>query len=111
MPLIFVLFSISRYPEILPRVFNLDKFLHTLEYDMPGCLFMRVLVTSPRTVFTGAPAVFTIVFGTMYAIRDEWHRSFVPGRYASTHDILSDIIGVALVPILSGFVRRRAAWM
>jgi len=111
MLLIFLLSSISHYPKILPWVFNLDKFVHTIEYYILGYLFMRALVTSTRGVFRGAPAVFTIVFGMLYAISDEWHQSFVPGRYASVYDILFDIVGVVRVPILSGFVRHRVVWI
>ena len=31
-----------------------------------------------------------------FAFSDEWHQSFVPGRYFSYGDILLDAIGVAL---------------
>ncbi len=109
MLLIFVLSSISRYPEILPWVFNLDKFIHTIEYYILGYLLMRVFVTSPRSVFTGAPAVFATIFGMLYAISDEWHQYFVPGRHASVYDILFDIAGVVLAAVTYRFVRSRAA--
>ncbi|TFG90400.1 MAG: VanZ family protein [Syntrophobacterales bacterium] len=111
MLLIFVLSSISRYPEILPWIFSLDKFIHTIEYYILGYLLMRVFVTSPRSVFTGAPAVFAIVFGTLYAISDEWHQSFVPGRCASIYDVLFDILGVVLAAVTYRLVRRRVAWI
>ena len=111
MLLIFVLSSISRYPEILPWIFSLDKFIHTIEYYILGYLFMRVFVTSPRSVFTGAPAVFATIFGMLYAISDEWHQSFVPGRYASIYDVLFDVLGVVLAAVTYRIVRRRVAWI
>jgi len=111
MLLIFGLSSISRYPEILPRVFNLDKFIHTAEYYILGYLLMRMLVTSPRSVFTGVPAVFAIAFGTLYAISDEWHQSFVPGRYASVYDVLFDMLGVVIAAVTYRFVRYRVGWI
>ena len=109
--LIFGLSSISRYPEIPHWVFNLDKFIHTIEYYILGYLLMRVLVTSPRSVFAGSPAVFAIVFGMLYAISDEWHQSFVPGRYASVYDVLFDILGVVLAAVTYRIVRHRVAWI
>jgi len=111
MLLIFVLSSISRYPEILPWLFSLDKFIHTIEYYILGYLLMRVFVTSPRSVFTGAPAVFAIVFGMLHAISDEWHQSFVPGRHASLYDVLFDIVGIVLAAVTYRFARRRVGWI
>ena len=111
MLLIYVLSSVSRYPEILPEIFNLDKFIHTIEYYILGYLFMRVLVTSPRTVFTSAPAVFAIAFGMMYAISDEWHQSFVPGRDASVYDVLFDILGIVIAVATYRLARRRVKWI
>jgi len=110
MLLIFALSSVSRYPESCSWVFGLDKFVHTLEYYVLGCLLMRVLVTSPHGVFAEAPAVFAMIFGTLYAIGDEWHQSFVPGRYASIYDLLFDMLGVAIAVVIYRFVRRRAGW-
>jgi len=107
--LIFALSSVSRYPEILPWVFGLDKFIHTIEYYILGYLLMRVLATSPRGVFAASPAVFAIVFGMLYAISDEWHQSFVPGRDASVYDVLFDILGVVLAAVTYRIARGRAA--
>jgi VanZ family protein len=35
----------------------------------------------------------TIFIGTVYALSDEWHQSFVPGRNASLWDALFDAAG------------------
>ena len=38
----------------------------------------------------------TILIGTCYALSDEWHQSFVPGREASPWDALFDAVGVGM---------------
>jgi len=48
----------------------------------------------------GGPAVSWPGFGTAFlaatvsAVLDEWHQSFVPGRYASINDLLVDAVGI-----------------
>jgi VanZ family protein len=37
-----------------------------------------------------------ILFGVMYAVTDEIHQMFVPGRTADAADLVADTIGVAL---------------
>lgn len=36
------------------------------------------------------------LFTTLYAVTDEWHQAFVPGRGASAGDVLLDSAGAAL---------------
>ncbi len=38
----------------------------------------------------------TFVIAAGYAVYDEWHQSFVPGRYASVTDVLLDMVGVGI---------------
>ncbi len=109
--LIFVLSSISRYPKEISWVFSLDKFIHSIEYFLLGYLWMRVLVTSPYRFFSGSPVVLTCIFGTLYAMSDEWHQSFVPGRYASGFDLLFDISGVFLAAVTYRLIRYRVGWI
>lgn len=109
--LIFFLSSISRYPEEISWVFSFDKCLHTIEYYLLGYLLMRVLVTSPHRAFSGAPVAFLIIFGTLYALGDEWHQSFVPGRYASGFDLLFDSSGVVLAAFTYRLVRYNIRWI
>jgi len=46
-----------------------------------------------------------------YAVADEWHQSFVPGRHASAGDFLLDLAGIAgtlLIVRFTGFGMRDA---
>jgi VanZ family protein len=43
-----------------------------------------------------------------YGVFDEWHQSFVPGRYASLTDVMLDVAGAAFgIWLASRFVRGR----
>ena len=37
-----------------------------------------------------------VCFSLLYAISDEFHQSFVPGRNADPWDVLADFVGVAI---------------
>jgi VanZ family protein len=49
----------------------------------------------------------------LYAISDEWHQSYVPGRDSDPVDVLVDTAGIAIavlsIKALRGRARRRAA--
>ena len=40
------------------------------------------------------PFILSQIIGTVYAITDEWHQYFMPGRSAQISDILLDAFGV-----------------
>jgi hypothetical protein len=44
-----------------------------------------------------------------YAVIDEWHQSFSPGRNPSAYDVLTDAVGAACVIWIVGYVRSGAA--
>ena len=53
---------------------------------------------------TGACAI-----ASAYGVFDEWHQSFVPGRYASLTDVMLDVAGVALGIALAAWASWYAA--
>ena len=112
--LIFYLSSLSRFPEPVSFDFGFDKVAHFAEYFLFGALLYRWVfqagVCSARWCVLGI----SIFIGTLYALGDEWHQSFVPGRDASLWDVLFDVFGVgagaAAFPAIRGklsSVRRR----
>ncbi len=40
--------------------------------------------------------IFSFIFSFFYAISDEFHQLFVPGRLASIGDIIADTIGIII---------------
>jgi len=92
--LIFIVSSITKFPDSTPSFFGFDKLAHFCEYYLFGFLSCR-WVSAMETPFLKGRAVWiTIILGTLYGLGDEWHQSFVPGREASLWDALFDSLGV-----------------
>jgi VanZ family protein len=62
------------------------KIAHVVEFAILGALLLRAL---------GTTAV-SVVVGSVYAVSDEVHQSFVEGRVGSPVDWALDTVGVAL---------------
>jgi len=104
---IFSLSSISHPREELSLFFGFDKLLHVIEYYVFGYLLMRLFVTSPKIFISKRRVTLTIVAGILYAISDEWHQLFVPGRCMSVYDMIFDFLGVVVAAVSYTFVRYR----
>ena len=59
-------------------------------------------VSSPR-------AVGACMIALAYGVFDEWHQSFVPGRYGSLSDVVLDVAGAALGIALAVWANRYLA--
>jgi VanZ family protein len=49
----------------------------------------------------------TWLFTSLYALSDEWHQSFVPGRESSYKDVLLDSFGALLILSFIYFLKKR----
>ena len=101
--------SSSVNPVGVPDVgMNLDKVLHGVLY---GGLAVTVSVGIRRSrpgvrmwVQFAAP----LIFAALYAVSDEFHQSFVPGRHPDVWDAVADTVGAIIFQIvLCGHVWRR----
>jgi len=90
---IFFLSSLSRFPEVVPTFIGFDKAAHFFEYSILGFLLYLWFSTTDRYRNRRSILLMTILVGTVYAVSDEWHQSFVPGRDASPWDVLFDAAG------------------
>lgn len=77
-------------PETLSR-----KAAHLIEYGVLAWLALRALAASGlrRRKAMGTALLFCVVF----AASDEWHQTFVPGRYGKVRDVALDVLGAAMV--------------
>jgi VanZ family protein len=94
--LIFVISSIpgSDIPSSVSPYSSLFHFLLYFFYGIVAYLFFRNITTS-------------IIFSTLYALSDEIHQYFVPGRSCDAMDLLVDIFGIVVGVILIYFVRKK----
>ena len=96
MVLIFVISSLEQPPLPMPEFewFTIDKLYHFIEYAILGALVARALVKAkpvivPSRLIWYVAAVFSILYGAS----DEWHQTFVPGRFATFADWVADVLG------------------
>jgi VanZ family protein len=85
-----VIFALSAVPDLGNGIGGWDlvlrKIAHTAEYAVLGALLVRA---------TGRSGL-AFTLGTLYAVTDEIHQTFVRGRHGSPVDVAIDAVGVAL---------------
>ncbi|MBU0549823.1 MAG: VanZ family protein [Candidatus Omnitrophica bacterium] len=94
-----LIFAVSGLPgEDLPYVFSgQDLFFHVMEYAVLALLLNRALSrTSLKSYPQKKKLLLVIMACLIYAISDEFHQKFVPGRVASLADILLDGLGIVI---------------
>lgn len=97
---IFYLSSLSFSPEEVPSFWGLDKIIHFVEYYIFGYLIFRCFTGWGSSTFTQRRAIlWTMGIGAFYALTDEWHQSFVPGRDPSFWDAFFDTLGVVFAAL------------
>jgi VanZ family protein len=83
----------------LPNVFGIDKVLHCGAYLIYGLsLQVAIIATAQNKLLNkyNVIRILTFLLGVLFAVSDEIHQSFVPGRNSSVYDLIADAIGLAL---------------
>lgn len=70
------------------------KSAHMIIYTVGGILFF--LYCNTYDIRLNKKIIYSIIIGVLYAITDEIHQGFVPGRSPQITDILIDTAGVSL---------------
>jgi len=101
MTAIFVQSSISRL-SVPDMGFKLqDKVAHSIEYAILAVLLVRAFKNMVFVKTRWRMWWLTIIVGAGYAVLDEIHQYFVPGRTADIFDVAADVVGVAIVVFVS----------
>lgn len=101
------IFYVSHQPNIkLPDLdFNfLDKVLHLIAYFIYGVATIcaaLVIFQKNRTRI-----IATLLFANIFAISDEFHQSFVPGRFFDVGDWIADSLGILLAIAMLSVVNK-----
>jgi len=72
-----------------------DVVLHALEYSVLGMLLARALNDGLARIVPDKLLVLAWMLCVVYAVSDEYHQTFVPGRTGDWRDALSDAAGTA----------------
>jgi VanZ family protein len=100
------IFYLSHQPslKVIPPFFpHQDKVLHAGMYFLLS--ISMILNRDLCRGFRPVPVIF--ILGFIYAVSDEIHQSFVPGRDCSADDLLADIVGLLIGLSLYLWYRRR----
>lgn len=73
--------------------FVLRKIAHMIEYAILTGLLARSFIMSAVT--PNSSMIFAILAAALYAVTDEYHQTFVPGRNGSFVDWLIDVVGIS----------------
>jgi VanZ family protein len=95
-----IIFYLSHQPGDfvqLPQLPGFDKFLHVIAYSILAVTLLYGLRPFVHKDNRTSVAVLALLFCLFYGISDEYHQSFIPGRFASLWDVLADVLGALLV--------------
>jgi VanZ family protein len=103
------IFVVSGIPNLGPLPANTsDKIAHFAAYALLGALVARALAGAAWVGYTLTTVWHAWSFSTLYALTDELHQTFVPGRSSSLGDGLADSSGALLGAVVMLVVARRA---
>jgi VanZ family protein len=108
---LFVLSAQPRLPE--PPGGITDKHSHALAYGLLAVACLHGLVQGQWRRVGARSALLAALMAAAYGVSDEWHQSFVPGRFSDLADVLADALGAAVAAGLAWawaiLLRRRAS--
>ena len=97
-----LIFTVSAIPGISPPSFGFkfeDKILHFIEYSIFSFLLFMAFFTSRKEFFKKNVFFLCCFIGIAYAISDELHQRFVPGRSCDVFDFVADSLGILVIQI------------
>ena len=81
----------------LPAFAYSDLVAHMLIYAALGCAIIYAWSTKFKAYQPINVVCYTVVFCLLYGVSDEFHQSFVPGRYVSAMDVVADTVGAVII--------------
>lgn len=89
---IFLLSSWPSPPQPPIEIPFYDKWAHLLMFTVVGICYLNATTRGfQQTTWVRAGLAFFLT--SVYGALDEFHQSFVPGRYPDTHDWIADTVG------------------
>lgn len=86
-----IIFATSTPADLVPKqVTPFDKAVHFSLYAVLGVLLSRRM---SEVIGAWRGALLAVVLAIAFAVVDEWHQQFIPGRSAERADVLADSLG------------------
>lgn len=77
----------------LPAIPGIDKLGHMAIYGILAGTILFAFSDNQKSTKPRSVMVFTVLFCILYGITDEFHQSFIPGRFVSIYDVFADAAG------------------
>jgi VanZ family protein len=90
------IFYVSSLPVVPVSPGGWDKVAHTAEYAGLAVLLVRGLAGGLPARVRLAQAVAAIAIAVTYGATDEWHQSFISGRFSDVRDLAGDALGACI---------------
>jgi VanZ family protein len=106
------IFYLSHQPGdrlTLPSLPGIDKVAHMIAYGFLAATVFFALSEQQKNTKPRSAMLLTMAFCFLYGISDEFHQSFISGRFVSILDLFADCTGAAMTCALWGRWRRRMA--
>jgi VanZ family protein len=81
----------------LPQLVAVDKLLHGIAYAILAGTFLYSLYPFIHDSNRAVTCIIVVVMCILFGVSDEFHQSFVPGRFVSAWDVAADGCGALLV--------------
>ncbi len=105
MGLIFTLSAQPRLPHVVGSLS--DQLQDVLGHFTVYAVLAALLYWALAGVGASRPALFALLIVLLYALSDEFHQSFVPGRNPDVFDVMTDVAGAAVALLLIRWRRSR----
>jgi len=79
------------------RFLLFDKLAHFVEYAVFAFLTFRSFSHINHRITRSRAFLLSALFLSLFALLDELHQYFVPGRYSDVYDLIGDILGALVV--------------
>lgn len=88
------IFWLSAQPDLpAPPGGISDVSAHAIAYAGLGALMLRALSDARWAGVTPRSVAIAIALTVLYGVSDEYHQSFVDGRFAEVRDVMADTVG------------------
>jgi VanZ family protein len=105
-----IVIAVSSIPNLKTpsvRFFAVDKLAHFVEYAIFGFLTFRSFSHLKGGIRVNLALLLSILFLSAFAVIDEYHQQFIPGRQADIADVATDLLGAVLVIVFLWLRHRR----
>lgn len=103
-----IIFALSNTPDLnsgLKYDFILRKIGHSIEFLILFFLVAKAMFASGYNLGIKV-YLFSLTYIFLYAVLDEFHQKFIPGRYGVFTDVIIDCSGVMSFILLKFFINR-----